>query len=375
MTPSSDDVYHMMDESLARFNPKRGRKSRRLRQHEYRIKAKQLQFNAIYPSSSGENGQRIFSSFAFMRTESPSDNLIEFLNFIDLLDERIKITKKVEEEEILPLLDLYAAPASHKHVKDYDDDSLLSSDLSCMQLSKVTRFLGLLSFIGPKLFALPHSLAEDIQRNLACLTPIPTQTQADVPSLSSHNQQLRKDEEALMISHKNKQFMDKRVQLFKSQDLAERTSIFHDVADSTMPKYHRSLLIKPTECVRCSIRMGVGNIHSSDHTSGWLARMKRNNDCNYCGLAVCEGNEAKHDSYSNEAKEEGRKEEEFRSHPSKTRLLTRRHRGCSSFNLKSTGLSNQGFSELLNSLPTGKLFSLCSKYLPRKIIIFELRLM
>ncbi|VEL08774.1 unnamed protein product [Protopolystoma xenopodis] len=47
-----------------------------LRQPERRIKAKQLQYNGIHPSSSGEIGLRIFSSFTFMPNESPPNNVI-----------------------------------------------------------------------------------------------------------------------------------------------------------------------------------------------------------------------------------------------------------------------------------------------------------
>ncbi|VEL08796.1 unnamed protein product [Protopolystoma xenopodis] len=55
MAHSSDDVQHMMDESSARFHPKRGRKPRGLRQHEYHIKAKRLQDSEIHPSSSADS--------------------------------------------------------------------------------------------------------------------------------------------------------------------------------------------------------------------------------------------------------------------------------------------------------------------------------
>ncbi|VEL21962.1 unnamed protein product [Protopolystoma xenopodis] len=41
MTPSSDDVHRMMDENSARFHPKRGKKSRGLRQHERQTAASQ----------------------------------------------------------------------------------------------------------------------------------------------------------------------------------------------------------------------------------------------------------------------------------------------------------------------------------------------
>ncbi|VEL41854.1 unnamed protein product [Protopolystoma xenopodis] len=75
MTPSSDDVHHMMDESSARFHLKRGRKPRGLRQHKYRIKAKRLQYE-IHPSSYGEIDQRISSSCTFIRNEDPPNNAI-----------------------------------------------------------------------------------------------------------------------------------------------------------------------------------------------------------------------------------------------------------------------------------------------------------
>ncbi|VEL35685.1 unnamed protein product [Protopolystoma xenopodis] len=51
----------MMGESSASFHPKRGSKSCELSQHEHRIKAKRLQYNAIHPSSSGEIDLRISS--------------------------------------------------------------------------------------------------------------------------------------------------------------------------------------------------------------------------------------------------------------------------------------------------------------------------
>ncbi|VEL24772.1 unnamed protein product [Protopolystoma xenopodis] len=66
MTPGSDDVHHMTDESSARFHPKRGRKYRGLRQHEYRLKAKRLQYNEYHPSSSGQIDRRISSSCTFI---------------------------------------------------------------------------------------------------------------------------------------------------------------------------------------------------------------------------------------------------------------------------------------------------------------------
>ncbi|VEL40618.1 unnamed protein product [Protopolystoma xenopodis] len=71
---SSDDVHHMMDKRSARFHPKRGRKSRGLRQHEYCIKAKRLQYNEMHPSSSGEIDQRIASSCTFIRNECPPNH-------------------------------------------------------------------------------------------------------------------------------------------------------------------------------------------------------------------------------------------------------------------------------------------------------------
>ncbi|VEL34993.1 unnamed protein product [Protopolystoma xenopodis] len=74
MTPGSNDVHHMMDESSASFHSKRGSKSRGLRQYEYRLKAKQLQNNEFHPSSSGEIDQRISSSCTFIRNEGPPNN-------------------------------------------------------------------------------------------------------------------------------------------------------------------------------------------------------------------------------------------------------------------------------------------------------------
>ncbi|VEL20460.1 unnamed protein product [Protopolystoma xenopodis] len=82
MTPSSDDVHHMMDESSARFYPNRGRKSRGMRQHQYRIKAKRLEYNEIDLSSSGEIGQQISSSCTFIRNEGPPNNIISLLSYL-----------------------------------------------------------------------------------------------------------------------------------------------------------------------------------------------------------------------------------------------------------------------------------------------------
>ncbi|VEL33326.1 unnamed protein product [Protopolystoma xenopodis] len=45
----------MMDESSARFHPKRGRNTRGLRQHEYNIKAERLQYNDFHPFSSAQD--------------------------------------------------------------------------------------------------------------------------------------------------------------------------------------------------------------------------------------------------------------------------------------------------------------------------------
>ncbi|VEL37422.1 unnamed protein product [Protopolystoma xenopodis] len=75
MKPNSDDVHHMMDEISARFQLKRGRKSRGLRQHEHSVKANRLQYNEIHPSSSGEIHQRISSSSTFIRDEGSPNNL------------------------------------------------------------------------------------------------------------------------------------------------------------------------------------------------------------------------------------------------------------------------------------------------------------
>ncbi|VEL29191.1 unnamed protein product [Protopolystoma xenopodis] len=65
-----------MNECSARFHPKRARKSHGMRQHEYRIKAKRLQYNEIAPSSSGEIDQPISSSCTFIRHEGPPNNHI-----------------------------------------------------------------------------------------------------------------------------------------------------------------------------------------------------------------------------------------------------------------------------------------------------------
>ncbi|VEL41372.1 unnamed protein product [Protopolystoma xenopodis] len=76
MTDISDDVHRMMDESSARFHPKRGMKSRELRRPERHIKAKRLQYNGIHPSSSEKIDLRIYSSCTFIRNESPPNNVI-----------------------------------------------------------------------------------------------------------------------------------------------------------------------------------------------------------------------------------------------------------------------------------------------------------
>ncbi|VEL22662.1 unnamed protein product [Protopolystoma xenopodis] len=75
MTPSSDDVHHLMGASSARFHPKRGWRSRGPRQPKRRIRAKWLQNNAINPSSfSGQIDQRISSLGTFIRNESAPNN-------------------------------------------------------------------------------------------------------------------------------------------------------------------------------------------------------------------------------------------------------------------------------------------------------------
>ncbi|VEL32679.1 unnamed protein product [Protopolystoma xenopodis] len=75
MKPSSDDVHQLMEESSERFHPERGRRSRGLRQHEYRLKANRLQYNEIHPSSfSGEIDRRISSSCTFIRNEGPPNS-------------------------------------------------------------------------------------------------------------------------------------------------------------------------------------------------------------------------------------------------------------------------------------------------------------
>ncbi|VEL37191.1 unnamed protein product [Protopolystoma xenopodis] len=65
MTPSSDDVHHMMDKNSARFHPK-------LRQHEYRIKSKRLQYNDIHLSSS--EIARLYSSEVSVPDQPPSQS-------------------------------------------------------------------------------------------------------------------------------------------------------------------------------------------------------------------------------------------------------------------------------------------------------------
>ncbi|VEL06848.1 unnamed protein product [Protopolystoma xenopodis] len=64
----------MMDESSARFHPKR-RRSRGLNQPERRIEAKRLQYNSIQHSSSGEIDLRISSSCILIRNKSPPNNV------------------------------------------------------------------------------------------------------------------------------------------------------------------------------------------------------------------------------------------------------------------------------------------------------------
>ncbi|VEL13125.1 unnamed protein product [Protopolystoma xenopodis] len=70
MRPSSDDVHHLMNKSSASFHPKRGTRSRGLRQRERRIKAKRLKYDGIHQSSSGQIDQRISSSCTFIRNDS-----------------------------------------------------------------------------------------------------------------------------------------------------------------------------------------------------------------------------------------------------------------------------------------------------------------
>ncbi|VEL24081.1 unnamed protein product [Protopolystoma xenopodis] len=63
-------------ENVLSFNPKRGRKTRGLRQHEYHIKAEQLQYNDFNPSLSGEIDKRNSSTCTFHRNESPPNHVI-----------------------------------------------------------------------------------------------------------------------------------------------------------------------------------------------------------------------------------------------------------------------------------------------------------
>ncbi|VEL34251.1 unnamed protein product [Protopolystoma xenopodis] len=74
MTPSSDDVHHMMDESSASLHSKRGQRSCGLRQPERRMKAKRLHYNSIHPSSPGEIELQISSSCTSIQNESPLNN-------------------------------------------------------------------------------------------------------------------------------------------------------------------------------------------------------------------------------------------------------------------------------------------------------------
>ncbi|VEL42583.1 unnamed protein product [Protopolystoma xenopodis] len=99
MTPSSDDVHHLMDESSARFYPKRERKSCGLRQREYRIKAKRPQYNEIHPSSSGEIDQRISSLFTFIRNESIPNNVVGTIFYVKPYDEKVMHRRSISSEE------------------------------------------------------------------------------------------------------------------------------------------------------------------------------------------------------------------------------------------------------------------------------------
>ncbi|VEL16449.1 unnamed protein product [Protopolystoma xenopodis] len=82
----------MMDESSARFHPKRWRTSRGLRQPERRNKAKRLQYNAIQPSSSGEIALRISSSCTFIRNESVFNHaIIRKTTSFDAIQSRVQL--------------------------------------------------------------------------------------------------------------------------------------------------------------------------------------------------------------------------------------------------------------------------------------------
>ncbi|VEL36308.1 unnamed protein product [Protopolystoma xenopodis] len=71
MSSGSDDVHHMMDESSACFNLKRGRMPRGLRQPERRIKAKWLQYNGIKPLAFVELNLRICSRIFILNEGLP----------------------------------------------------------------------------------------------------------------------------------------------------------------------------------------------------------------------------------------------------------------------------------------------------------------
>ncbi|VEL17697.1 unnamed protein product [Protopolystoma xenopodis] len=66
MSSSSDDVHPMIDESSVPFHTKQGKMSRGLRHPERRVEARRQQHNENEPSSSGEIGFRISSSYTFM---------------------------------------------------------------------------------------------------------------------------------------------------------------------------------------------------------------------------------------------------------------------------------------------------------------------
>ncbi|VEL15766.1 unnamed protein product [Protopolystoma xenopodis] len=67
-------VWLLDDIHVDAVHPKGGRKSYGLRQHEYRLKAKRLQYNEIHQSSSGQIDRRISSSCTLIRSKGPPNN-------------------------------------------------------------------------------------------------------------------------------------------------------------------------------------------------------------------------------------------------------------------------------------------------------------
>ncbi|VEL24993.1 unnamed protein product [Protopolystoma xenopodis] len=74
MLPRSDNVRHMTDESLARFNQNRSRLPPKQRQHECSSKANRQLVKRNPPSSSGGSDLQISSPNTFTRNGNKLNN-------------------------------------------------------------------------------------------------------------------------------------------------------------------------------------------------------------------------------------------------------------------------------------------------------------